>query len=256
MNIFNYNNLTSRNNFFIDQELQQTIRKTKLIFAGCGLSSIMIEMAVRMGFENFILIDNDRVELSNLNRQAFTLSDCAELKINALYSKILNINPYSNITLMPDGITNDTDLDEIIDLGDIIINTIDYGKLYFDLVDHAMKKKRLTICPFNPGFGGLVVCFNERSGTVYDLLNTDQYESGSEFSRKLIKNNSAIVLPKEIRDNIDQLFTKITLSGYDPQIAIGVNMSSSIGLNCIIKYLNAEEIPYCPSIIYRGLYSS
>lgn len=256
MHSFSYEELVSRSYFFIDSVLQEKIKTTKLIFAGCGLASVMAEMAVRLGFQKFLLIDSDKVALSNLNRQAFQVSDIGEFKVKALQKKLLSINPNAEIDVLESGIRGIEDINNIIKQGDIIVNTIDCGNLYFNLVHIAMKSKKFVVCPFNPGFGGLAVCFNEHSGNLYDLLNTNKVESGLEFSRKLILNNPKIELPQDIRSNINILFNQILERGYEPQLAVGVNMSSAIGISCIIKYLNDEAIPYCPSIVYCGLYAN
>jgi molybdopterin-synthase adenylyltransferase len=214
----------------------------------------MVEMAVRLGLQKFLLIDSDNVTLSNLNRQAFHISDIGKLKVQCLKQKLLSINPDVEVFIMQEKIDDLNNIEYIISQSTVIINTIDCGVSYFSLVDLAMKKEKLVVCPFNPGFGGLVVCFNHTSGTLYDLLNTDQIESGLAFSKKLILNNPDILIPKEMRSNINLMFDQVIEKNYEPQLAIGVHLSSAIGLSCIIKYLNGESIPYCPSIIYRGLY--
>lgn len=254
MENFTYNEMTSRNISFISNELQQKLKTTKLIFAGCGLSSVMAEMAIRIGFEKIALIDADHVEISNINRQCYNLIDIGLPKVSALKQKLLTINPNLDISTNTNGITSKNDIDNILCSGDIIINTIDFGELYFELVHTGMEQNKLVLCPFNPGFGGLVVCFSNKSGNLYDLLGTDKVEHGAEFSKKLIRNNPEIKIEQQMRDNLDTIFEQISQSGFEPQISIGVNMSSAITLSCIIKYINGEKIPYCPSLIFRGLY--
>src|SRR5690349_19847852 len=125
MNEFSYEKLVSRNYLFIDNVSQKTIKNTTLVFAGCGLSSVMIEMAARVGFEKFVLIDSDSVELSNLNRQNYQLSDLGSFKVDALEKKLMNINPDIQVSLIKDGIKNINDIESVISQGNIIINTID-----------------------------------------------------------------------------------------------------------------------------------
>jgi len=38
------------------------------LLGGAGIGSIIAECALRFGFENIVIVDGDRVELSNLNR--------------------------------------------------------------------------------------------------------------------------------------------------------------------------------------------
>jgi molybdopterin/thiamine biosynthesis adenylyltransferase len=254
MNIFSYSELVSRNYIYVDTTLQNRIKNTKLTFIGCGLASVMVEMATRLGFENYTLVDHDMVVLSNLNRQAFRLSNINKPKVEALRENILEINPNVHIKMIKNEIANNDDIEVILKQSDIVINTIDCGELYFNLVHRAMQLNKLVICPFNPGFGGLVVCFNQKSGSVYDLLKSNNIENGLDFSKKLIMNNPEIKLPVHFRDNLNIMFEKITDKGFEPQICIGTNLSSAIAISCIIKYLNNEDIPYCPSILYRSLY--
>src|SRR5215472_3121838 len=64
--------LLSRNWGLISPEVQARLRDQVILAAGVGLRSEMVVQACRLGFRNFILADGDTVEVSNLNRQAFT----------------------------------------------------------------------------------------------------------------------------------------------------------------------------------------
>lgn len=62
--------------------------------AGCGgLGSNCAMHLVRSGFRKFVLVDFDRVEFSNLNRQAFTLDQVGLLKADALAANMRAVNP-------------------------------------------------------------------------------------------------------------------------------------------------------------------
>ena len=254
MGVIDYDDLVSRNYFFLSKEIQKKLSKVKLVFFGCGLASVTAEMAVRIGVRHFVLIDHDKVEISNLNRQAYDSSSISNYKVDVLLKKLKAINSDIDVSKIVMNISNISQVIEFIKEGDIIINTLDCDSLYFEVVNACMQQNKLVVCPFNPGFAGLVVCFNKASGTLFDLLGTEKVESGLEFSKKLIKNNNQIELPNYIRENIDEFFQEIERRGYEPQITIGVHMSSSIVLSCIIKYLNGDTIPLSPRIIFRSLY--
>lgn len=68
-----YEELTLRNAGYVPPELQEKIRATRLLVAGCGLGSTIAEAAARVGFERFTLADGDSIAPHNLNRQAFTI---------------------------------------------------------------------------------------------------------------------------------------------------------------------------------------
>ena len=65
----------TRNRFYIPEEDQQAIKPFRIILAGCGIGSNIAECLLRIGFENFTLIDGDTVEPTNLNRQNYLKSD-------------------------------------------------------------------------------------------------------------------------------------------------------------------------------------
>lgn len=254
--MFSYSQLVSRNFLFVNEDVQQNIRSVRLGFAGCGLSSVIAQMAARIGFTKFWLIDFDQVELSNLNRQAYSISHIGDYKCEALLDILLSINPEIEISIKNQKIINKQDIDNVINGSDVIINTIDYSQCYFDLVHESMRLNKLVICPFNAGFGGLVVCFNKDSGSLYDLLNTDKVEIGLEFDRKLIMNNPAIEIPLDVRRDLDLFKAEILKNGYNSQICIGAHMSASIVISCIVNFLSGKQISYCPSILYKGMFQS
>jgi len=51
--MFNYQEFTKRNEGYINIELQQKIKGTRLLIAGCGIGSTIAEEAIRIGFKNF-----------------------------------------------------------------------------------------------------------------------------------------------------------------------------------------------------------
>lgn len=62
--------------------------------AGCGgLGSNAAASLVRAGIGRLILVDHDRVEASNLNRQYFFQDDIGRVKVEALADRLRKINP-------------------------------------------------------------------------------------------------------------------------------------------------------------------
>ena len=81
-----------KNVLYISPKEQNNIRDIKIVFAGVGLGSVIAEAALRLGFENFVLIDGDTIELSNLNRQNYdnesvNKSKVKEIVLDVLYEK-------------------------------------------------------------------------------------------------------------------------------------------------------------------------
>ena len=93
--------------------------------AGCGgLGSNAAVALTRAGVGRLILVDHDRVELSNLNRQHYFQSDIGNVKVEALAKHLKSINPaialeLHDIELKPEGV------EKIFAEADILIEAFD-----------------------------------------------------------------------------------------------------------------------------------
>src|SRR3989344_6341770 len=145
---FSYLNFTSRNWAFIDKNLQEQIARTKLVFAGCGLGSCIAETAVRLGFSSIKLIDGDKVELSNLNRQIFHIDDIGSYKVDATSKILKSINPTITVETIHEFLNPENINGFINDNDQFIINTIDAGETFFEITKLAQEKDKNVLFPF------------------------------------------------------------------------------------------------------------
>jgi sulfur carrier protein ThiS adenylyltransferase len=84
------------------------IRSTRVGIAGAGgLGSNCAWMLVRSGFTDFIIVDHDRVDHSNLNRQFFFARQVGMPKVQALSENLLAINPDVTINTMETLVTQE-----------------------------------------------------------------------------------------------------------------------------------------------------
>lgn len=76
-------------------ERQQKFSRACVGIAGLGgLGSNIAVQLTRLGIGRLVLVDFDRVELSNLNRQHYRLCDLGQPKPTALLQQLQQINPY------------------------------------------------------------------------------------------------------------------------------------------------------------------
>ena len=125
----------SRTELLIGKENIQKFAKSKVIVYGIGgVGSFAVEGLVRAGIENIILVDNDVIAPSNLNRQIHaTISNIGKLKVDCMKERILSINPKVNVeTYIPQDIEEEEET--------LIDNTIDY---VVDAVDTITTKLKL-----------------------------------------------------------------------------------------------------------------
>lgn len=80
------------------KEIQDKIRKAQVAICGLGgLGSNIAVALARCGIGRLHLIDFDCVDLTNLNRQQYTLAQLGRPKPEALKEELLAINPYLDI---------------------------------------------------------------------------------------------------------------------------------------------------------------
>ncbi len=142
-------------NYFSVKEIEK-IKNVKILLVGCGgLGSNIANILIRTGFSDMVLIDYDRVEMKNLNRQMFLPSQCGEKKTIALKKNILKINPQTKIKTLNIKI-NKRNLKKIIEKYkiDIIIEAVDNEDIKKMIFEEALKlKKKIVSASGLAGFG-------------------------------------------------------------------------------------------------------
>ena len=94
--------ILDRTTYYFSQEELSKLTSATAAIAGVGASgNMVIELLARWGISNFRLIDMDKFELSNMNRQIFaTQSTMNKWKTEAAAARIKEINPYANIEII------------------------------------------------------------------------------------------------------------------------------------------------------------
>lgn len=130
----------SRNEIIIGKEKQEIIsNKTVAIFGIGGVGSYTIESLARCGIQNLILIDNDTVSISNINRQLIALhSTIGKLKTEVMKARLLDINPNINIITYNKFIENGNSRQILLDNKiDYIVDAIDTVPSKLELIKFA-----------------------------------------------------------------------------------------------------------------------
>jgi len=106
----NIGDLTARN----IPGIQEKLKNGKVAIAGLGgLGSNIAVMLARIGVGKLLLVDFDKVEPSNLNRQHYGLPHLGMLKTDALKSQIDKINPFIITETNPVKITEDNAIEAL-----------------------------------------------------------------------------------------------------------------------------------------------
>ena len=91
----------ARNELLIGKEKQELLKEKKVaIFGLGGVGSYVLEGLVRAGIGKFILIDNDTINLSNLNRQLLaTTKTIGRKKVEAAKERVEEIYPEAKVEI-------------------------------------------------------------------------------------------------------------------------------------------------------------
>ena len=94
-------NQFSRTELLIGQEGIEKLKDAKVaVFGIGGVGSFVVEGLARAGIGNFILIDDDKICLTNLNRQIIaTRKTIGKYKVEVAKERILEINPNANVEI-------------------------------------------------------------------------------------------------------------------------------------------------------------
>ena len=133
------NTLYDRTALLLGKRAMERVAHQRVILFGVGgVGSWCAESLVRSGVRHLTLVDNDRVNPSNLNRQLqATTHTIGQLKVEALRERLLTINPEAEITAITD-IYNAENADSFhLETYDVVIDAIDSLTPKAHLILHA-----------------------------------------------------------------------------------------------------------------------
>ena len=242
--------LLSRNYGLISKDIQKKIKNSCILLIGCGLGSQIGVLAARSGFEKFILCDGDKVELNNLNRQAFELSDIGKNKAKVLKRKILSINPKCRVDIFPHFVKDKEEARNLIKKADIIVNMADPEEIMYEINSESQKQGKMVLSPLNLGFDGYLIAFGPKTITMEKMIGGKI--SSNDFYMRLI-NASLGSIPKYLLA-MYQKFGEKLISGEmpAPQLATASYQTSAGIVNSIIKILSKEPILTAPKAVIIG----
>lgn len=122
----------SRTEMLIGNEGLERLKNSKVaVFGLGGVGSFVCEGLARSGVGSFILIDFDKVDETNINRQLIaTTKTIGKYKVDLMRERILDINPDANVEVHKEFYTADSQID-------VITQDLSYA---VDCVDTIMAK--------------------------------------------------------------------------------------------------------------------
>lgn len=140
----------SRTELLLGQDGMKKLKSSSVaIFGVGGVGSYIAEALARCGVGKLILIDNDEVTITNLNRQLIALhSTIGKKKVYVAKERILDINPNANVVALDCFYTGSE-----IDLSgfDYIADAIDTVSSKLTLIENANKQNVPVISSMGTG---------------------------------------------------------------------------------------------------------
>ncbi len=146
-------NQFSRAEALIGADNQEKLRNSKVIIFGIGgVGGYVLEALTRCGIGKIHIVDNDKVSLTNINRQIVALhSTIGEYKVDVAEKRMLDINPDVKIKkyktfYLPEN-KNDFDFSQY----NYIVDAIDTVKAKISIIEEASKNNIPIISAMGAG---------------------------------------------------------------------------------------------------------
>jgi len=148
MNIFNENIIKK-----VGEDNFRKIRSARIGIAGSGgLGSNLALNLVRVGFNKITVVDHDRIEPANLDRQFFFLDQVGMDKVEALKINLCRINPELEITAVV-GKVEKANIKKLFGDCDCVAECLDSAEGKSMLVGELLKLGKFTVTV--SGLGGI-----------------------------------------------------------------------------------------------------
>ncbi|MBE6794840.1 MAG: thiamine biosynthesis protein ThiF [Ruminococcaceae bacterium] len=130
---------------------------TSATVAICGLGGLGSNIAfalARAGVGKLVLIDFDRVDITNLHRQQYKADQIARYKTEALAENLKEVSPYTEIALHTVKLTENNAVDLLRD-ADIVCEAFDDARCKAQLVNTVLEKMPDKFVVAASGMAGL-----------------------------------------------------------------------------------------------------
>jgi sulfur carrier protein ThiS adenylyltransferase len=136
--------------------IHQKIKKSTVGIAGLGgLGSAIAIALARIGVGKLILVDFDRVEPSNLNRQQYFVHQIGMAKVEALQKNIATINPYVKVQTYQEKLDRNN-VERIFKEAEVVVEAFDRAEekaMLINTVSEKMPDKYIVAASGVAGYG-------------------------------------------------------------------------------------------------------
>jgi tRNA A37 threonylcarbamoyladenosine dehydratase len=230
----------ARTEMLIGEEGLKKLQASRVLVVGLGgVGAFTAEMICRAGVGAMVIVDGDKIQSSNRNRQLLALKSTEGLnKAEVMGERLVNIHPDLRLTVITEYI-RDERMTAILDMGfDYVVDAIDTLSPKVFLIYHSLCRNYPVVSSM--GAGGK---FDPQKIRVTDISETTDCKLARVLRKKLhrlgIREGVTAVWSPELTDK-DKI---IPLSG-EP------NKASVVGT---VSYMPAAFGITCASVVIRDL---
>ena len=192
----------------IGKENLNKLQNIKIAIVGIGgVGGYVLEGLVRSGVMNITLIDGDKIDPTNLNRQIISTSNnIGELKVNEAAKRVIQINPNVIVNKFSIFLNKENIQDIIGDDFDYVVDACDDVDVKIELIKFCYKNNIKIISSM---------------GTAKKL-------DGTKFKIDTLNNTKYCPLAKKIRKSLSLDEQKYTTVVYSEEVQKDINVLGSI----------------------------
>ena len=186
--------MLERVELIVKEKLKDIVSKKVLIIGLGGVGSYALETLVRTGIKEFVIVDGDKIDISNLNRQLMTdTTNIGKHKTDIWEERIFKINPKCKITKITKFITKAEEV--LFDNVDYVIDACDTLETKKEIIKYCLENKIEFISAM--GMGNRLDA-TKVIITTLDKTNNDPLAKKMRFLMKDIKGKIPVVCSTEI----------------------------------------------------------
>ncbi|HUY62365.1 MAG TPA: ThiF family adenylyltransferase [Candidatus Paceibacterota bacterium] len=239
---------TARNRNLVTEEEQEKFYNAAIGIAGLSVgSSVAFAIALSGGGKKMKLADMDRLALSNTNRILAGADRLGMLKVEMAARTIYEINPYTELELFPDGLT-EGNIEKFFDGLDIVVDEIDNLALKYLIREQARKRRIPIVMGADNGDNALIEIerhdmkphpefFHGRMGDVsYETLKgLDKFGIGKMITKWVGADTVTIRMQESLKE-----MGKTLVSW--PQLGIAAMVNGAAVAYCVRKILAGQPL--------------
>ena len=185
--------------------LEKLKNTTVLVIGLGGVGGYVVESLVRSGIGNLILVDYDKVDITNFNRQIIAVKDnIGKYKVDCFKKRIKSINPKCNVIIYNLKI-DDTNIEDIFNFKiDYVVDAVDLVKAKVCIINYCLEHNINFISSMGTGNrlepNKLVITTLDK--TYNDPLARVMRSKFSKKIQKKITVCTSLELPLKVKDKL------------------------------------------------------